>query len=42
MSLIVHVLVELHSRHVEERPKQKWRKAQLKEWLDSKGSVLLN
>ena len=26
------------SRHVKERPKQSWRKAQLKEWLDSKGT----
>ena len=28
------------SRHLEEQPKQKWRKAQMKEWLDSKGTIL--
>ena len=27
------------SRHLEEQPKQKWRKAQMKEWLDSKGTI---
>ena len=25
------------SRHLEEQPKQRWKKAQLKQWLDSKG-----
>ena len=27
------------SCHVEEQPKQRWRKARLKEWLDSKGTL---
>ena len=27
------------SCHLEEQPKQKWRKAQMKEWLDSKGTI---
>ncbi|XP_065911844.1 uncharacterized protein [Dysidea avara] len=34
--LIVMDNASYHSRHLEEQPKQKWRKAQLKEWLDKK------
>ena len=28
------------SRYLEKQPAQKWRKAELKEWLDSKGELL--
>ncbi|XP_065905339.1 uncharacterized protein [Dysidea avara] len=34
--LIVMDNASYHSRHLEEQPKQKWRKAQLKEWLNKK------
>ena len=31
------IIVVCCSHHLEEQQKQKWRKAQLKEWLDNKG-----
>ena len=40
LKAIVFSICMYLSRHLEEQPKQKWRKAQMKEWLDSKGTIL--
>ena len=35
-----YIALMYFSRHLEEQPKQKWRKAQMKQWLDSKSKCL--
>jgi len=34
-------MIDILSRHLENQPAQKWRKAELKEWLDSKGELFI-